>query len=385
MEKEQQTDRPDISVILPTLNEEKTIGICIQKIYSVFERTGRTGEIIVSDSSTDKSAQIAESLGVRVIHPRAKGYGCAYLEAFRVARGRYVVMGDSDDTYDFLEIPLLIEQLDSGADLVIGSRFKGEIRKGAMRPLHQYVGNPFLTRALNWVFNTNFSDVHSGFRAIRAPCLDRLRLQSCGMEIASEMLIKASNEGMKIAEVPITYSPRLSPSKLSSFTDGWRHLRFILLLKPIPFLAIPGFICSVFGILLMAAFYTSAPDPASRTHSFILGSLLLTGGIEILLFGIVIKVYSVMHGYDQKKGIILKFLNYHTLEKFLVLGSLFILIGLLLGGYVFYDWIQSGFGPLNQITNAVLSLCLIILGLFIAFGTVLISMMCLNDETYTES
>ena len=233
---------PYLSVILPSLNEETTIGICIRKIQKVFGDLGVSGEIIVSDSSTDHTPEIAREVGAVVVHPSHRGYGFAYLEAFVQARGKYIVIGDADNTYDFLELPLLVKELEKGADLVIGSRFAGELKKGSMTPLHQYIGNPLLTWVLNRVFHTKFSDAHSGYRAIRADALNKLNLQSWGMEFASEMLIKASREGLTITEVPITYYPRETPSKLDSFSDGWRHLRFILLLKPIPFLTIPGII-----------------------------------------------------------------------------------------------------------------------------------------------
>ena len=373
-------NQPDLSVILPTLNEETTIGICIQKIQQVFRDMGVHGEIIVSDSSTDKTPEIAREMGAFVVHPQHRGYGYAYLEGFTHARGKYIVIGDADNTYDFLELPLLIRDLDEGADLVVGSRFRGEIKKGAMIPLHQYIGNPLLTWVLNRVFTTEFSDTHSGFRAIRADALKKLNLQSWGMEFASEMLIKASREGLKITEVPITYYPRETPSKLSSFSDGWRHVRFILLLKPMPFLTIPGIFFAFFGLLMMAAFYTSSDDPSGRTHSFILGAILLTGGFQLLLSGVMIKVYSAVHGFEKREGFVETLLNYQNLEKFLGLGVVLILAGLIIGVFILQDWIQSGFGPLYQITNAVLSLCLVIIGLEISFIAVFISMMCLNDD-----
>jgi hypothetical protein len=249
-----------------------------------------------------------------------------------------------------------------------------------MVPLHRYFGNPFLTWLLNRVFGTSFSDTHSGFRAIRADALQRLNLQSWGMEFASEMLVRASREGLIITEVPITYYPRETPSKLSSYSDGWRHLRFILLLRPMPFLTIPGIFCSIFGLIMMAAFYTSAEDPSGRTHSFILGTLLLTGGFQLLLSGVMIKVYSVVHGFDTREGFVEILLNYQTLEKFLFAGAILILGGLVIGGFILKEWIRSGFGPLSQVTNAVISLSLIIIGLEIAFSAVFISMMCLNDD-----
>lgn len=371
----------DVSVILPTLNEEETIGICIQKIQKVFQEMKLNGEIIVSDSSTDKTPDIAKSYSVEVIHPKLRGYGSAYIEAFKHARGKYVVIGDADNTYDFSEMPLLLNELDNGADLVIGSRFKGTITDGAMIPLHRYIGNPLLTWILNLVFGTTYSDTHSGFRAIRADSLKKLNLQSSGMEFASEMLVKASKANLKISEVPITYYPRIGPSKLTSFSDGWRHLRFILLLKPMPFLAVPGILGSIFGITLMAAFYTSAEDPTGRTHSFILGTLLLTGGLQLFFSGIVIKVYSAVHGFEDKEGFVKTLLNYRNLEVFLAIGSVSIISGLFTGLLIFIEWVRSGFGQLSQIANAVLSLSLVIIGLEIIFMAVFISMMCLNDES----
>ncbi len=298
------TSQPYLSVILPTLNEEATIGICIQKIQKVLDDLGVSGEIIVSDSSTDRTPDIARKLGAVVVHPSHRGYGFAYLEAFTHARGAYIVMGDADNTYDFLELPLLIRELDLGADLVTGSRFAGEIKKGAMTPLHQYIGNPLLTWVLNTVSHTRFSDAHTGFRAIRADALKTLNLQSWGMELASEMLIKASRDGLKIVEVPITYYPRETPSNLNSFSDGWRHVRFILLLKPMPFLTIPGIFFALFGFLMMAAFYASSEGPAGRTHSFILGAILFTGGFQLLVSGLMIKVYSVVHGFERPEGFV---------------------------------------------------------------------------------
>ena len=184
----------EVSVILPALNEEFTIGECIKKIQAVFKRNAINGEIIVADSSTDKTAAIASSLGAKIITPQAPGYGNAYLAAFRHARGRYLILGDADDTYDFSEIPKLLAPLKSGADFVIGSRFKGTIHKGSMAPLHRYIGNPVLTWMINAIFRTHFSDTHSGFRAITREALDRLGLKTGGMEFASEMLVMASKE-----------------------------------------------------------------------------------------------------------------------------------------------------------------------------------------------
>ena len=225
---------PQISVVMPSYNEEKTIGKCIGEIKEIFKKNNIKGEIIVSDSSTDRTAEIAESLGARIVHPVKKGYGYAYLEAFRHVKAELIIMLDSDGTYDPKAIPEMIKLLTDGTDLVIGSRFKGTISPGAMTPLHRYIGNPLLTGILNVVFHTRYSDAHSGFRAIRRDGLEKLHLKTGGMEFASEMLIMASIKDLKIAEVPISYSPRITPSNLHTFADGWRHLRFILLMKPVP-------------------------------------------------------------------------------------------------------------------------------------------------------
>lgn len=375
---------PDISVVIPALDEEQSIETCIDKIKEVFKNQELSFEIIVSDSSTDKTGELARRTGAIVVHPEKLGYGSAYIEGLRHARGKYIIIGDADNTYDFSEIPLFIDELNRGADLVIGSRFKGSIKKGAMKPLHQYIGNPLLTWILNKVFGTRFSDAHSGFRAVRADTLQKLDLQCCGMEFASEMLIRASREGFRITEVPVSYYPRIAPSKLHSFTDGWRHIRFILLLKPLPFLALPGIFCSIFGLILMGAFYASENNPDAHTHSFILGTLLLMGGLQLFLSGLIIHVYSVVHGFEKKDTLVNNLLNYQILEICIVTGAVIILAGFLVGGNVLYGWIGSGFGSLEAITSAILSLVLILMGLEIVFMAVLISMMCLNQETPSE-
>lgn len=361
------------------MNEEGTIGTCISKIKQVFSENGLRGEIIVSDASTDRTPEIAESLGARVIHPVRRGYGEAYREAFTCARGTIVVLGDADDTYDFLELPAFLGPLKEGAEFVIGSRFKGEIQKNAMPWLHRYIGNPLLTGILNIVFGTRFSDAHSGFRAIRKDSLERLHLSATGMEFASEMLIMAAKDGMRIEEVPISYSPRSAPSKLHSFADGWRHLRYILLLKPIPFLALPGAVISILGTALMLLFYLAGETETNHLHSFILSAILLSGGVQAILMGLTIKVYSIIHGYDTKTGLSQKIMNYKNLERIILLGGSLILCGFIFGIKIILDWMSTGFGKISQISNAVLSLSFIFVGLELVLSAVFISMMLLND------
>jgi len=371
----------DVSVIMPAMDEELTIGACIQKIQTVFRDNHINGEIIVADASTDRTPEIAQSLGARVIRPEMRGYGNAYLAAFKEARGRYIVIGDSDNTYDFAKIPLLLAPLEAGADFVIGSRFKGTIHTGAMSPLHRYIGNPFLTWMINTIFRTDYSDTHSGFRAITREALDRLSLKSGGMEFASEMLVMASKENLKIAEVPIEYYPRVAPSKLHSFADGWRHIRFVLLMKPLPFLAIPGLLFSVVGLLLMAFFSLEGNVESSHLHIFIVGAILIMGGMQVILTAFLMKTYSVIHGYENKAGIITLFMQYSTLEKFLVFGILLILGGIIVGLNILVQWISISFGMLSEISTAIIALILIVTGMQVFLFTIFQSMMLLNENT----
>jgi len=371
----------EVSVILPALDEERTIGQCIEKIQKVFHDNIINGEIIVSDASTDRTAEIAQSLGAVVIQPVKKGYGNAYLEGFRHAQGRVIIIGDSDNTYDFSEIPKLLAPLKTGsADFIIGSRFKGTIHDGAMSPLHRYIGNPILTWMVNVIFHTHYSDTHSGFRAITREALVRLKLKTGGMEFASEMLVMASKEQLRIEEVPINYYPRLTPSKLHSFADGWRHVRFVLLMKPLPFIAIPGTVFSVLGLILMAFFYTQGDIESSHLHTFILGAIMVMGGIQVILTGFLMKTYSVVHGYERKSGLIELLMNYNNLEKFILVGTLLALIGILFGLSIFIRWISVNFGALSQISTAIISLVFIVSGIQIFLFAVFQSMMLLNEN-----
>ena len=218
----------EVSVVLPCRNERETIGICIKKIKEIFKNNCINGEIIVSDSSNDGSDKIAKILGAMVIKHDKKGYGNAYLEVFKYINGKYIIIGDADNTYDFLEIPKFLDSLNQGYDFVIGSRLRGEILPGSMKWLHQYVGNPMLNAIFNLLFKTSLSDTHCGFRAFRKEVLDKLNLKHTGMEFALEMLTKVVKNNFRIKEIPITYYPREGISKLNSFRDGFRHLGFML-------------------------------------------------------------------------------------------------------------------------------------------------------------
>jgi glycosyltransferase involved in cell wall biosynthesis len=371
---------PTLSVVLPALDEERTIGECIGKIRTVFADLGIEGEVIIADSSTDRTADIARSHGAIVVRPERRGYGNAYLAGLACARGRYIVIGDADNTYDFLEIPKLLAPLENGADMVLGSRLRGRIEKGAMPALHQYIGNPLLTWTLNHVFRTRISDSHSGFRAFRREALDAMDLKTGGMEFASEMIIEAAKAGLVIDEVPITYHPRISPSKLQSFSDGWRHIRFMMLYRPIPFLAVPGLIFSLFGLFLMIIFLVKGGIETSHIHSFILGAIAFIGGLQVLLMGVNIKVYSLSHGYSRDDGFVSRLITYYSLERELVVGALLMLAGIAIGIGIVWGWVASGFGSLSQIANAVLALALFLAGMQIVFSAIFVSMMLLSND-----
>jgi glycosyltransferase involved in cell wall biosynthesis len=369
---------PALSVVLPALNEEATIGECIRKIQKVFADLAIDGEIIVADSSDDRTAAIARDLGATVVRPEKRGYGNAYLAGLARARGKYIVIGDADNTYDFLEIPKLLALLDAGADMALGSRLRGEIRPGAMPALHRYVGNPFLTWLLNRVFSIRISDAHTGFRAFRREALERMNVKTGGMEFASEMIIEAAKANLRIAEVPITYSARVAPSKLQSFSDGWRHVRFMLLYRPIPFITVPGLIFAVFGFFLMVIFAVRGEVETSFIHSFILAALFFVGGLQALFAGVNIAVYSAVQGYGEAGPFLSRLMSYHNLERELLAGFLLMAGGGIVGLGILRDWAAAGFGPLFQIANAVWALALFLAGMQVVFSGVFTSMVLLN-------
>ena len=223
------TKELEISVVMPCLNEAETLGICIEKAQTTLDTLGLVGEVVIADNgSTDNSVAIAEDFGAHVVHQQTRGYGAAYLAGFAAAQGQYIIMGDSDDTYDFTDLERFITPLQNGYDLVIGNRFKGEILPGAMPWPNRYIGNPILSGMLRILFGTYISDSHCGMRSFTAEAYKRMDLKTTGMEFASEMVIKAVQSDLKILEIPITYHPRGGESKLNAIRDAWRHIRFML-------------------------------------------------------------------------------------------------------------------------------------------------------------
>lgn len=364
----------EVSVVIPTKDEEEAIGICIEKVKKVFRDYGIDGEIIVSDSSSDRTAEIAEKLGAKVVKPDRLGYGYAYIYAFKHCRGKYIVIGDGDGSYDFLEIPKLLEPLKKDeAEIVIGSRFKGKIMKGAMPWLHRYIGNPLLTWFLNFFFKTNVSDAHSGFRAFKREALEKMNLNCSGMEFASEMVLKAVLSGLRIKEVPINYYPRIGEPKIRSFRDGWRHLRFMLLHTPSHLFLIPGIIFFLFGILLVFLISLGLSRFGSVNlgiHSMIASSLIAIFGYQLIFLGLAGNIYQERIGIKRL-----------SLEKGLMAGLLIFLTGFIYTAYLIFSWIDSGFKSLPLLTHNILAFMLLVVGLQTVFYSFFLSML---SETWTR-
>ncbi len=372
---------PLVSLIIPTRDEEGTIGECVQRSITVFDQMGIEGEVIVADSSTGSTPEIARTLGAMVIRPERLGYGNAYLAGFEEAQGRFIVIMDGDLTYDPLEMPKFIELLESGkADFVIGTRLKGKIKKGAMPALHRYIGNPLLTWMLNLLFGAGISDSHCGMRAMTRDALDSLNLRAGGMEFASEMVIEASRKKLRIKEVPITYHPRKGASKLRSFSDGWRHVRFMMLYRPGPFLLIPGSVAIVSGLALTLFVLMQGSSQDLRTHSLILGSMLLIVGYQTLLSGLYVGAFGRSYGAEGGGGLAGRLMDYHSLEKELIVGMAFLAGGVLLGLDVIFGWVGAGYGNLQEVQKSVLAMVLTIMGIQTIFSAIFISLLLLRSE-----
>jgi glycosyltransferase involved in cell wall biosynthesis len=282
----------DVSVVMPCLNEEASVALCVEKAWEGIARCGLRGEVIVADNgSTDDSVARAVAAGARVVHQGERGYGNAYLKGFGAARGRIIVMGDSDDSYDFTAIPDLVRPITQGYEYVLGSRFAGEIRKDAMSWSHRYIGNPVLTSVLNVMFRLRVSDAHSGFRAMTRTALDKLGLQCEGMEFASELVVKAARARLRTAEVPITYSPRIGTSKLMALSDGWRHLRFLLLLSPDYLFVLPGIVFTALGFAAQLALLAVPGSWATLVWKVALAMTALSGS-QLLTFGLFAKMHA---------------------------------------------------------------------------------------------
>jgi glycosyltransferase involved in cell wall biosynthesis len=370
---------PLVSVVIPCLNEAENIESCVSAALEAIVRMGVPGEVVVADNnSEDDSAHLAERAGAHVVIEQRRGYGSAYLAGFEASRGRYIVMADADLTYDFNEIPRFVAELEAGAELVMGDRMDN-IQPGAMPWLHRYVGNPILTGLLNLFFRTGINDAHCGMRALRRDVLPRLDLRTTGMEFASEMVIRASKEKLRIAEFPIEYHPRGGESKLSSFRDGWRHLRFLLVHSPNHLFILPGAVLAGLGGLFLVLVESGLElfGRAWGVHAIIGGALLMIVGTQILALGLCAHAYGT-YFMGERDPWFDRMRARFRLEHGLLLGGVFVLVGLVLGGFILATWISHGFGSLSDERLAVVAASTIIVGMQIFFSSFLLSILGLR-------
>jgi glycosyltransferase involved in cell wall biosynthesis len=372
-------DAPLVSVVIPCLNEAENIEACVTAALEAIVRMDVPGEVIVADNdSEDDSARLAEGAGARVVVEPRRGYGSAYLAGFAAAKGRYIVMADADLTYDFKEIPRFVAELEAGAELVMGDRMDN-IEPGAMPWLHQYVGNPILTGLLNLFFRTGIKDAHCGMRALRRDVLPRLDLRTTGMEFASEMVIRASKENLRIAEFPIVYHPRGGESKLSSFRDGWRHLRFLLVHSPTHLFVLPGTLLAGLGVFILIV-VESGIDLLGRAwgvHAIIGGALLMIVGTQVLALGLCAHAYGT-YFMGERDPWFDRMRARFRLEHGLLLGGAFAFVGVAMGAVIVATWISKGFGSLADEHLAVISASLLIVGIQIFFSSFLLSILGLR-------
>jgi len=346
-------DDLELTVLMPCLNEAETVVVCIEKARNWLERTGVRGEVVVADNgSNDGSPELASAAGARVVHVKERGYGAALAAGIADARGKYVVMGDADDSYDFSNLDAFLEKLRAGFQLVMGNRFAGGIEKGAMRPLHYYVGNPVLSFIGRLFFRSPIRDFHCGLRGFHRSALIALDLHTTGMEFASEMVVKATLAKLRIAEVPTTLRPdgRSRPPHLRSWRDGWRHLRFLLLYCPRWLYLLPGL-----GLMGLGALLFILLVPESRQiggvefgiHTLLAGAAFLTIGYQAVVFGILTKVFAITEGLLPEDIKLSRIFNYITLEVGLMAGAIQIVVGL--GGVItaLIVWQDAGFGSLE--------------------------------------
>jgi glycosyltransferase involved in cell wall biosynthesis len=343
----------ELSIVMPCLNEAETLGMCISKAQHFLRKSNIAGEIIVADNgSTDGSESIAMSMGARVVRIEAKGYGSALMGGIAATRGKYIIMGDADDSYDFSNLETFVENLRQGFQLVVGNRFKGGIKPGAMPPLHRYFGNPVLTAIGRVLFNSPCGDFHCGLRGFSKAAIAELDLRTTGMEFASEMVVKATLHNFRIAEVGTTLSPdgRSRPPHLRSWRDGWRHLRFLLLYSPRWLFFYPGALLMLAGLITGVWLLPGQKTVAGINldiHTLLFAALAVITGFQAIVFALFTKVFAISEGLlpdDHRFDGVLRFIN---LEAGLIAGSLLLLAGLACSIYAVTNWGGHSFGSLD--------------------------------------
>ena len=374
---------PQISVVIPCLDEEEAVGAVVDQAWQGIERSGRTGEVIVVDNgSTDDSAETAARHGATVVVEPRRGYGQAYLTGLEHARGEFVVMADADGTYPVAELGRFVEALDAGADLVLGSRFEGRIHEGAMPWSNRWIGNPVLTALLNRLFGIRVSDAHCGMRAARRTSLALLDLHSTGMEFASEMVFKAFRRHLIVDEIPIEYFPRTGESKLNPFPDAWRHVRFMLLYSPSWLYFVPGFFLFLLGLAGMLLLATGPVDVFGRPwqiHTMLAFVALTLIGAQVIQLGVFARTYALTH-YAEHDRLLERLRRRIRLEHGLLFGLALTLGGVAVLATVFVRWANRRFGPLADEYPTALGVTLVGLGVQTIFGSFFISLLTMRSK-----
>ena len=381
--------RLELSIVMPCLNEAETLASCIRKAQAAIEADGLDAEVIVADNgSTDGSQLIARELGARVVEVTRKGYGNALISGIEAAQGKYVVMGDADDSYDFGAMRPFLERLRAGDDLVVGNRFTGGIEPGAMPWSHRWLGNPVLTRIGRVFFHAPVNDMHCGLRAFRRDAFERMQLRATGMEFASEMVIKASLKGMRISEVPVVLHPdgRSRPPHLRTWRDGWRHLRFMLLFSPRWLFLYPGIAVFAVGVLL-SALLVAGPLRVGGIrldiHTLLIAGFLCLLGYQAILFAVFTKIFAIREGFHPPHPVLQRLFRYVTLEVGLAVGALMVLAGVVALIVAVTSWQSAGFGNLDPsltMREVIPAVVLLALGTQTVFASFFISILSIDTQ-----
>ena len=343
----------EFSIVMPCLNEAETLATCIQKAQRSLDENNVAGEIIIADNgSSDGSQELAAALGARVVNVSARGYGNALMGGIAAARGKYVIMGDADDSYDFASLAPFISQLRAGYDLVMGNRFLGGIKPGAMPPLHRYLGNPVLTTIGRLFFRSPVGDFHCGLRGFSKSAITNLDLHTTGMEFASEMVVKATLHSMRVTEVPTTLSPdgRTRAPHLRSWRDGWRHLRFLLLYSPRWLFLYPGILLMLAGLVVMLWLIPGPKVIAGvrfDVHTLLYGAAAIIIGFQSILFAVFTKIFAISEGLLPEDPRLNQVFRYVTMEIGLIVALLLIIAGLGGSVYAYRYWDSLSFGNLD--------------------------------------
>jgi glycosyltransferase involved in cell wall biosynthesis len=380
--------RLQISVVVPCLDEEAAVGRVVDQAWEGIERSGRTGEVIIVDNgSTDRSAEVAAEHGARVVFEPRRGYGRAYLTGIAHAHGDSIVMADADGTYPVEQLGDFVDALDSGKDLVLGSRFEGRIHEGAMPWSNRWIGNPILTGLLNRLFGIRVSDAHCGMRAVRRSALRALDLHSTGMEFASEMVFKAVRRNLEVGEIPIDYFPRTGESKLSRFGDAWRHVRFMLLYSPSWLYFLPGFVLLLLGLAGMIVLASGPVDVFGRTwqiHTMLAFVALTLLGAQIVQLGVFARTYAYTH-FGENDELFERLRRRIHLEHGLLFGLGLIAIGAGVLITVFVRWANAGFGALGDEYPTALGVTLVGLGVQTIFSSFFIGLLTMRSRRDEDS